>query len=176
MFYGMVYYCTNNEWMPMILQTKIYSSLVYHNSFFFFAFFGVNFIWIRRVGCFFFKKRWWYILRRVRKRLATLLLTASFFQSVQLRLLIKVGIVWKEERNVTIQCSWSISCDDGSNSKWKKRRMLVKSCHPRWYRYFFFSSNVSTFNTGRHAYPMTSRGPNKLTAGQLSSGLPMNWA
>jgi len=174
MFYGMVYYCTNNEWMPMILQTKIYSSLVYHNSFFF-AFFGVNFIWIRRVGCFFSKKRWWYILRRVRKRLAALLLTASFFQSVQLRLLIKVGIVWKEERNVTIQCSWSISCDDGSNIKWKKRQMLVKSCHPRWYRYFF--SNVwSSFNNGRHAYPMTSRGPNKLTAGQLSSGLPINWA
>jgi len=47
------------------------------------------------------------------------------------RLLIKVGIVWIEERNVTIQCSWSISCDDGSNIKWKKRQMLVKSCHPR---------------------------------------------
>jgi len=173
----MVYYCTNNEWMPMILQTKIYSSLVYHNSFFFFLLFsGSTLFESVELAVFFSKKRWWYILRRVRKRLAALLLTASFFQSVQLRLLIKVGIVWKEERNVTIQCSWSISCDDGSNSKWKKRRMLVKSCHPRWYRYFFFSSNVSTFNTGRHAYPMTSRGPNKLTAGQLSSGLPMNWA
>jgi len=168
MFYGMVYYCTNNEWMPMILQTKIYSSLVYHNSFFFFAFFGVNFIWIRRVGCFFFKKEVMIYTAKGAKETCR--------PPADCIILIKVGIVWKEERNVTIQCSWSISCDDGSNSKWKKRRMLVKSCHPRWYRYFFFSSNVSTFNTGRHAYPMTSRGPNKLTAGQLSSGLPMNWA
>jgi len=176
MFYGMVYYCTNNEWMPMILQTKIYSSLVYHNSFFF-AFFGVNFIWIRRVGCFFFKKEVMIYTAKGAKETCRPPAdwTASFFQSVQLRLLIKVGIVWKEERNVTIQCSWSISCDDGSNIKWKKRQMLVKSCHPRWYRYFF--SNVwSSFNNGRHAYPMTSRGPNKLTAGQLSSGLPINWA
>jgi len=148
MFYGMVYYCTNNEWMPMILQTKIYSSLVYHNSFFF-AFFGVNFIWIRRVGWFFFQKRGDDIYCEGCERdlppscwLDCIILSIGSVKVTKTRNtfsnLIKVGIVWKEERNVTIQCSWSISCDDGSNSKWKKRRMLVKSCHPRWYRYFFF--------------------------------------
>jgi len=146
MFYGMVYYCTNNEWMPMILQTKIYSSLVYHNSFFF-AFFGVNFIWIRRVGCFFFKKEVMIYTAKGAKETCRppadcIILSIGSVKVTKTKNtfsnLIKVGIVWKEERNVTIQCSWSISCDDGSNSKWKKRRMLVKSCHPRWYRYFFF--------------------------------------
>jgi len=146
MFYGMVYYCTNNEWMPMILQTKIYSSLVYHNSFFFLLFSGSTLFESVELAVFFQKEVMIYTAKGAKETCRPpadcIILSIGSVKVTKTRNtfsnLIKVGIVWKEERNVTIQCSWSISCDDGSNSKWKKRRMLVKSCHPRWYRYFFF--------------------------------------
>merc|ERR1719281_1927763 len=107
----------------MILQTKIYSSLVYHNSFFFLLFSGSTLFESVELAVFFFKKEVMIYTAKGAKETCR--------PPADCIILIKVGIVWKEERNVTIQCSWSISCDDGSNSKWKKRRMLVKSCHPR---------------------------------------------
>merc|ERR1719343_177285 len=107
--------------MPMILQTKIYSSLVYHNSFFL-LFSGSTLFESVELAVFFQKEVMIYTAKGAKE---------TCRPPADCIILIKVGIVWKEERNVTIQCSWSISCDDGSNSKWKKRRMLVKSCHPR---------------------------------------------
>merc|ERR1719373_1286447 len=109
----------------MILQTKIYSSLVYHNSFFWLFFFQKEVMIYTAKGA----------KETCRPPADCIILSIGSVKVTKTKNtfsnLIKVGIVWKEERNVTIQCSWSISCDDGSNSKWKKRRMLVKSCHPR---------------------------------------------
>merc|ERR1711997_1261226 len=105
----------------MILQTKIYSSLVYHNSFFL-DFFRETLFESVELAVFFKKEVMIYTAKGAKE---------TCRPPADCIILIKVGIGWKEERNVTIQCSWSISCDDGSNSKWKKRRMLVKSCHPR---------------------------------------------
>merc|ERR1712002_283660 len=120
----------------MILQTKIYSSLVYHNSFFFLLFSGSTLFESVELAVFFQKEVMIYTAKGAKETcrppadciilsIGSVKVTKNTFSN-----LIKVGIVWKEERNVTIQCSWSISCD-GGNSKWKKRRKLVKSCHPR---------------------------------------------